>query len=378
MLSFRGALFGPFDRPGLLAPHYDYDPMDPESGSGGDPSTPSPPRCPEGFEWNEERQRCYSTTRTAVPRCEVGEYWHEGLQKCMPQGPTCPPGYKLDPNGSGGCIPDNPHDTHEPPGPDETTPTTPTTPHVPSVSGGPAPHPGTFTYNPFQTAPPQFDPLTLDPFSNPEIANLYFPGGPDVNAPVYDQFNAPTMADVEADPGYQFRRDEGLKAILNSQAARGMARGGSALKGMARWNQGHASEEYDRVYGRRLTEHGIGRTRALDQYGFELGAEQRGFRDFMQRHQADLGDWQRAFQTTAFNNSQAERVHLLNAGIGSDRWNRQFQVHQANQAGAAGAHNMNIYGFSSYMDPLLRLYGIQSGQNPTPSYFPIPMPQATY
>ena len=261
--------------------------------------------------------------------------------------------------------------------PDETTPTTPTTPTVPRVSGGPAPHPGTFTYNPFQTAPPQFDPLTLDPFSNPEIANLYFPGG-DVNAPVYDQFNAPTMADVEADPGYQFRRDEGLKAILNSQAARGMARGGSALKGMARWNQGHASEEYDRVYGRRLTEHGIGRTRALDQYGFELGAEQRGFRDFMQRHQADLGNWQRAFQTTAFNNSQAERVHLLNAGIGSDRWNRQFQVHQANQAGAAGAHNMNIYGFSAYMDPLLRLYGIQSGQNPTPSYFPIPMPQATY
>jgi hypothetical protein len=54
----------------------------------------------------------------------------------------------------------------------------------------------------------------------------------------------------ETDPGYQFRRSEGEKAIERSAAARGGLLSGRAAKEMARFNQNLASEEYARAYGR--------------------------------------------------------------------------------------------------------------------------------
>jgi hypothetical protein len=49
----------------------------------------------------------------------------------------------------------------------------------------------------------------------------------------------------ETSPGYQFRLSEGLKAVDNSAAARGMTKSGAALKATQRFGEGLASSEYD-------------------------------------------------------------------------------------------------------------------------------------
>lgn len=59
-----------------------------------------------------------------------------------------------------------------------------------------------------------------------------------------------SMSDYQADPGYGFRLSEGLKAIQNSAAARGGLLSGSALKGITRYGQDAASQEYGNAYAR--------------------------------------------------------------------------------------------------------------------------------
>jgi len=53
------------------------------------------------------------------------------------------------------------------------------------------------------------------------------------------------FSSFEASPGYQFRLDEGLKAVQNAQSARGKSGlGGGALKELTQYGQGLASSEY--------------------------------------------------------------------------------------------------------------------------------------
>lgn len=59
-----------------------------------------------------------------------------------------------------------------------------------------------------------------------------------------------SMQDFEADPGYAFRQQQGQQAIERSAAARGGLLSGAAMKGIERFGQGLASEEYGNAYNR--------------------------------------------------------------------------------------------------------------------------------
>ena len=59
-----------------------------------------------------------------------------------------------------------------------------------------------------------------------------------------------SMADFEADPGYQFRMDEGMRALEGSAAARGGLLSGAAMKAIQKYGQGVASQEYGNAYNR--------------------------------------------------------------------------------------------------------------------------------
>lgn len=59
-----------------------------------------------------------------------------------------------------------------------------------------------------------------------------------------------TMADYKADPGYQFRLDQGNRGVEASAAARGGVLSGGTLKALARYNQDSASQEYGAAYQR--------------------------------------------------------------------------------------------------------------------------------
>jgi len=57
--------------------------------------------------------------------------------------------------------------------------------------------------------------------------------------------------DITSDPGYQFRLQQGEQAIQRRQAAGGTQYGGGALKELAKFSQGLASQEYGSAYNRR-------------------------------------------------------------------------------------------------------------------------------
>ena len=62
-----------------------------------------------------------------------------------------------------------------------------------------------------------------------------------------------SMADFQADPGYQFRLDEGLKSLDRQAAARGGLISGGALKAAQSFGQKEASQEYTNAFNRYQT-----------------------------------------------------------------------------------------------------------------------------
>lgn len=72
-------------------------------------------------------------------------------------------------------------------------------------------------------------------------------GGTDPNAPGARKFS---LADFEADPGYQFRLQQGQDALTNQRAALGGAFSGATLKDLTRYSQGMASDEFNNAYNR--------------------------------------------------------------------------------------------------------------------------------
>lgn len=79
--------------------------------------------------------------------------------------------------------------------------------------------------------------------------------GGDKNAPGYGSlaksFDQLYGGDkFQQDPSYQFRVDEGIKAVNRSAAARGMLESGATLKGLTRFGQREGSQEYQNAFNR--------------------------------------------------------------------------------------------------------------------------------
>jgi hypothetical protein len=78
------------------------------------------------------------------------------------------------------------------------------------------------------------------------------------------------MEQFQADPGYQFRMSEGVKALERSAAARGLLSSGTTLKGITQYGQNVASSEYENAFSRYLTE----REARMDPYRYLTGVGQ--------------------------------------------------------------------------------------------------------
>lgn len=59
-----------------------------------------------------------------------------------------------------------------------------------------------------------------------------------------------SKSDFQEDPGYQFRMEQGQKALEHSAAARGGLQSGGFMKGLDDYSQGMASQEYQNAYNR--------------------------------------------------------------------------------------------------------------------------------
>jgi hypothetical protein len=72
--------------------------------------------------------------------------------------------------------------------------------------------------------------------------------------PLATEYTPFTMEQFQADPGYNFRLSEGMKALERSTAARGDLLSGSTLKGIVRYGQGSASQEFQNAFNRAQAE----------------------------------------------------------------------------------------------------------------------------
>jgi hypothetical protein len=76
--------------------------------------------------------------------------------------------------------------------------------------------------------------------------------GEDKTAPGFGKYATAEfgMDQFKADPGYAFRMSEGMKALERSAAARGGLLSGATLKGITRYGQDAASQEYQNAFNR--------------------------------------------------------------------------------------------------------------------------------
>jgi hypothetical protein len=83
-----------------------------------------------------------------------------------------------------------------------------------------------------------------------QILQLLGIGG-DANAPGYGSLAKSFGTDqFQQDPGYAFRQSEGMKSLERSAAARGNLLSGGTMKGIQRFGQDLASQEYQNAFNR--------------------------------------------------------------------------------------------------------------------------------
>jgi hypothetical protein len=75
-----------------------------------------------------------------------------------------------------------------------------------------------------------------------QLAALFAPGG--------EFMRQPTQAELEMDPGYAFRFQQGQRALESGAAARGGLLSGGTGKALARYGQEAGSQEYQNAYSR--------------------------------------------------------------------------------------------------------------------------------
>lgn len=80
------------------------------------------------------------------------------------------------------------------------------------------------------------------------LSRLLSTPGEGLLTPWTGEFKAPTAAEAEATPGFQFQLNEGIKGLDLSAAARGNLLTGGTLKGIEQFGQGLASTNYQNVF----------------------------------------------------------------------------------------------------------------------------------
>jgi len=180
-------------------------------------------------------------------------------------------------------------------------------------------------------------------FDTREDAQGYINSQPQ-NAFDYTPLNKPdadlnfSVGEFEASPGYQFRLDEGNKAMERMASARGMRFSGAAAKDAMRFGQGIGSQEYGNFYGREMDRYG----RETDQFNRSYGV----YQDQMNAMRGLAGTGQSATQ------AQISAGNNYASGVNANAFNRGNAQAQGaigvGNAFAGGINNMsNIYGMAN-------------------------------
>ena len=123
-------------------------------------------------------------------------------------------------------------------------------------------------YNPLETYSPV--PYTPPPPFQPPAYEGATPFAQDPYVAA-DPFTGPTAADMAADPGYQFRLQQGQEALERSGAARGVTNTGGTLRDILDYGQQAAAQEYGNVFGRQRDVYDLNERNRFNAYQSNYG-----------------------------------------------------------------------------------------------------------
>jgi hypothetical protein len=209
-------------------------------------------------------------------------------------------------------------------------------------------------------AVPEFKPFQFDKFNYkaPDVGSFteqyQDPAAfrfADFNGP--SQFQAPTEADMKADPAYQARMNAAMNASKAAGANSGVLRTGGFVKGLQDRAQDVASQEYGNIYGRKQGEWQQEWNRAKDIYGLNQGNTKSAFdtnvANRLNAYKTRQGTWQA-------NADIGLRQGELGYNIATGTYDRNLQLsrqqyedqaaHDAAVASAANASASANYGRS--------------------------------
>jgi hypothetical protein len=150
-----------------------------------------------------------------------------------------------------------------------------------------------------------------------QLSTMTQPGGSATQDFSYGPFN------YQADPGYQFRLDQGLRAMNQTAAARGGLISGNALKAGQQYGQDMGSQEYGASFGRYLQNYAnaqntfqMNRNNLLDPLKFLTNIGQAGASN-QAANVGSFGSSQAANITGAGNAQAAGQIGSANAFTGA-------------------------------------------------------------
>ena len=152
-------------------------------------------------------------------------------------------------------------------------------------------------------------------------------------------FEAPTAADMAADPSYQFRLQQGQDALERSGAARGVTNTGGTLKDILDYGQNAASQEYGNVYGRMRDTHDMNERNRFNAYESNFG-------NAMDAYGMNEDNRSGAFNTNvrnaenAYNTNEANRFKGYTTNEGA-----RLMQNQTAENRRAGAYDTNARNF---------------------------------
>lgn len=180
----------------------------------------------------------------------------------------------------------------------------------------------------------------------------------------------------QADPGYQFRMDQGTAALNTSAATRGSGLSGATLKALSRYGQGLASQEYANAYGRyqdqRNFGYGASRDRMADyntNRDFLRGAYEND-RNFGYQNYSDTYDRRNAANSDRYDRlaglanvgtNAAANLGTMAMGRGNTMADLAIQRGNAQAAGIVGPGNANRGMFKDLLGAAIPLTGMFMG-----------------
>jgi len=192
-----------------------------------------------------------------------------------------------------------------------------------------------------------------------QLSSALAPGGSLTQQ--FGQFQAPTAAQAQAMPGYQFQLQQGENALQNSAAARGGLLSSGTAKSLDQYSQGLASTDYGNLFNQALsgyqTNFNTFNTQQNEQYQRLAGVSGQG-----------------AQSAAGLNNVQQQGTNALASSLmGTAQQQGQDYMGAANAqaAGTIGSTNALVGGLTgagNAIGGLNSILGAQNSSNSNPGY----------